>query len=142
MFSNIEYRSNFQNMLSKDLLELPANLAKVSHPSVVRKCCRILNIFYSWITWCFNTIRPTCCIFLSFPCFFFLGQSSENTSLNRLRLSKKYVISKMLDKSFKGDLQSQIHTIDAASNTTYQLASYKPFRSVFMHYTRILFQCN
>ena len=48
----------------------------------------------------------------------------------------------MLDKSFKGDLQSQIHTVDAASNTTNQLASYKPFRRVFMHYTRILFRCN
>ena len=44
----------------------------------------------------------------------------------------------MLDKSFKGDLQSQIHTVDAASNTTNQLASSR----VFMHYTRILFQCN
>ena len=48
----------------------------------------------------------------------------------------------MLDKSFKGDLQSQIHTVDAASNTTNHLASYKPFRRVFMHYTRILFRCN
>ena len=59
-----------------------------------------------------------------------------------LKTFKKYVISKMLDKSFKGDLQSQIHTIDAASNTTNQLASYKHFRRVFMHYSRILFQCN
>ena len=48
----------------------------------------------------------------------------------------------MLDKSFKGDLESQIHTVDAASNTTNQLNSYKPFRRVFMHYSRILFQCN
>ena len=44
----------------------------------------------------------------------------------------------MLDKSFKGDLESQIHTVDAASNTTNQLTSYKPFRRVFMHYSRIL----
>ena len=102
MFSNIEYGSNLQNLHSKDLLELPANLAKVSHPSVVWKCCKILNIFYSWITWCFNTIRPTCCIFLSFPCFFFLGQSSENTYVNRLRLSKNMWSVKCWIKVLKG----------------------------------------